>query len=54
MDGKRWSLTRAFNLAPERQLQFWFSAQSPPGTGSTVTFSEIHYKPEPLKPWTGE
>jgi len=54
MDGKKWNLTRAFNLGPEQQLQFGFSAQSPTGTGSTVAFSEIHYKPEPLKPWTGD
>jgi len=54
MDGKKWNLTRAFNLGSEQQLQFGFSAQSPMGAGSTVTFSEIHYKPEPLKPWTGE
>jgi len=53
-DGKRWNLTRAFNLGPERLLQFGFSAQSPMGAGSTVTFSEIQYKPEALKPWTGE
>jgi regulation of enolase protein 1 (concanavalin A-like superfamily) len=54
MDGKRWNLTRAFNLGPEQQLQFGFSAQSPMGAGSTATFSEIHYKSEALKPWTGE
>jgi len=53
-DGKRWNLTRAFNLGREQQLQFGFSAQSPRGSGSTVAFSEIHYKPEALKPWTGE
>jgi uncharacterized protein len=53
-DGKKWNLTRAFNLGPERLLQFGFSAQSPMGAGSTVTFSEIQYKPEALKPWTGE
>jgi hypothetical protein len=54
IDGRKWNLTRAFNLGPERQLQFGFSAQSPTGAGSTATFSEIHYKPEALKPWTGE
>ncbi len=54
IDGKRWNLTRAFNLGPEQSLQFGFSAQSPTGVGSTVTFSEIQYKPGALKPWTGE
>lgn len=53
-DGKKWQLTRALNLGPERRLQFGFSAQSPTGNGSTVTFSEIHYKPEALKPWSGD
>lgn len=53
-DGKRWNLTRAFNLGPEQQLQFGFSAQSPMGAGSTVTFSEIQYEPRALKPWTGK
>jgi len=53
-DGKRWNLTRAFNLGPEQQLQFGFSAQSPRGDCATATFSEIHYKPEALKPWTGQ
>ena len=53
-DGKKWTLTRALNLGPERPLQFGFSAQSPTGSGSTVTFSDIHYKPEALKFWSGE
>ena len=53
-DGKKWKLTRALNLGPERPLQFGFSAQSPRGSGSTVTFSDIHYKPEALKFWSGE
>lgn len=53
-DGKKWKLTRALNLGPERPLQFGFSAQSPTGTGSTVIFSEIHYKPEALEFWSGE
>jgi regulation of enolase protein 1 (concanavalin A-like superfamily) len=54
IDGKKWNLTRAFTLGPEQQLQFGFSAQSPLGYGSTAVFSDIHYKPEALKPWTGE
>jgi regulation of enolase protein 1 (concanavalin A-like superfamily) len=53
-DGTKWKLTRAFNLGPERSLQFGFSAQSPMGSGSTVTFSDIHYKPERLNFWTGD
>ena len=48
-------LSRCFDAAgPERLLQFGFSAQSPTGHGSTVTFSDIHYKPEALKFWSGE
>ena len=54
MDGKRWNLTRAFNFGPEQQLQLGFSAKSPLGNGSTVSFSEIHYKPESLKPWSSD
>ncbi len=53
-DGKTWNVTRAFNLGPEQQLQFGFSAQSPTGSGATATFSDIHYKPEALKPWSGQ
>lgn len=53
-DGQKWKLTRALNLGPEQPLQFGFSAQSPSGKGSTVTFSEIHYKPEALRFWTGD
>lgn len=52
-DGKTWSVTRAFNLGADQPLQFGFSAQSPKGAGTTVAFSEIHYKPEALKPWNG-
>ncbi len=53
-DGKKWNVTRAFNLGPEQPLQFGFSAQSPKGAGSTVTFSDIRYKAEALKPWSAE
>jgi len=53
-DGTKWKLTRAFNLGPERSLQFGFSAQSPVGSGSTVTFCDIRYKPERLNFWTGD
>jgi regulation of enolase protein 1 (concanavalin A-like superfamily) len=53
-DGKSWKLTRAFNLGPEQPLQFGFSGQSPTGPGSTAVFSEIHYKPEALRPSSGE
>lgn len=53
-DGKRWNVTRAFSLGPEQSLQFGFSAQSPRGPGSTVTFSDIRYKPEALNPWSAE
>jgi len=54
VDGKRWSLTRALNLGPEQDLQFGFSSQSPTGGGSTATFSEIHYKAERLRDWSGD
>ena len=53
-DGKKWNVTRAFNLGPEQPLQFGFSAQSPRGSGATATFSDIRYKPEALKPWSAE
>ncbi len=53
-DGKTWNVTRAFNLGSDRPLQFGFSAQSPKGAGSTVTFSEIRYKAEALSPWTAK
>jgi uncharacterized protein len=53
-DGKKWNVTRAFNLGPEQSLQFGFSAQSPRGVGSTVTFSDIRYKPDALKPWSAD
>ena len=52
-DGQRWKLARALKLGPEKPLYFGFSAQSPTGGGSTATFSEIHFKPEALKFWTG-
>jgi hypothetical protein len=53
-DGEKWNVTRAFNLGPEQPLQFGFSAQSPTGGGATATFSNIHYKPEALKPWSAQ
>lgn len=53
-DGKRWKLARALKLGPEQPLHFGFSAQSPTGDGSTASFSEIHFKPEALKFWTGD
>lgn len=53
-DGKRWSVTRAFNLGTEKPLQFGFSSQSPRGMGATAVFSDIRYKAEALKPWSGE
>lgn len=53
-DGKKWNVTRVFVLGSGQPLQFGFSAQSPTGDGSTATFSEIHFKPEALKPWTGK
>lgn len=53
-DGKKWNVTRAFNLGPDKPTQFGFSSQSPSGTGVAATFSEIHYKAEALKPWSGE
>jgi len=52
-DGKKWKVTRALNLGPERELQFGFSSQSPTGSGVAATFSEIRYKAEALKPWSG-
>jgi hypothetical protein len=54
VDGKHWSLTRALNLGPEQNLQFGFSSQSPTGGGSTATFSDIHYKAERLRDWSGD
>lgn len=53
-DGKHWSLTRVLNLGTEQNLQFGFSSQSPTGGGSTATFSDIHYKPERLRDWSGD
>jgi len=53
-DGQRWKLARALKLGPEQPLHFGLSAQSPNGAGSTATFSEIHFKPEALKFWTGD
>lgn len=53
-DGKNWKLTRALNLGQKTPLRFGFSGQSPTGSGSTVTFSEIHYKPEALEFWSGK
>lgn len=53
-DGKHWTLARAFNLGPEQDLQFGFSSQSPTGTGSTATFSDIHYKAERLRDWSAD
>lgn len=52
-DGKNWNVARAFNLGSEGALYFGFSAQSPTGTGATAVFSDIHYKPDALKPWAG-
>src|ERR1035437_6466194 len=53
-DGKKWNVTRAFSLGPDKPMQFGFSSQSPTGTGATATFSEIRFKAEALKPWSGE
>jgi hypothetical protein len=53
-DGKKWNVTRAFNLGTDKPMQFGFSSQSPTGTGATATFSEIRYKAEALKPWSAE
>jgi regulation of enolase protein 1 (concanavalin A-like superfamily) len=54
-DGKKWTAVRVFNLGSDQPLRFGFSAQSPTGSGSTATFSEIQYKPERLANfWTGE
>ena len=53
-NGRTRSVTRAFNLGPERPLQFGLSSQSPNGTETAATFSEIRFKPEALKPWSGE
>ena len=41
-------------LGPEQDLQFGFSSQSPTGGGLTATFSDIHYKPERLRDWSGD
>jgi regulation of enolase protein 1 (concanavalin A-like superfamily) len=53
-DGKNWNVTRAFHFAPDQPLQFGFSAQSPTGSGSTVLFSDIRFRPEALNPWAGK
>jgi hypothetical protein len=53
-DGKKWNVTRAFSLGPDKPMQFGFSSQSPTGSGATATFSDIRYKAEALKPWSGE
>jgi len=53
-DGKKWNVTRAFNLGQDKPMQFGFSSQSPTGDGATAAFSEIRYKAEALKPWSGE
>jgi regulation of enolase protein 1 (concanavalin A-like superfamily) len=52
-DGRKWNVTRAFNLGTDKPMQFGFSSQSPTGTGATATFSEILFKAEALKPWSG-
>jgi uncharacterized protein len=53
-DGKRWNVTRAFSLGPEQSLQFGFSSQSPNGSGTSASFSEIEFKPVALKPWSAD
>jgi uncharacterized protein len=52
-DGKNWKITRAFALGTDKPLQFGLSAQSPTGSGATAVFSEIHFRPVALKPWSG-
>ena len=50
-DGKKWTQVRAFSLGSEKDLpnlDLGFSSQSPTGSGTVATFSEIKYKPEPV------
>lgn len=42
-DGQSWKMTRAFRMGNTDGLRVGFSAQSPTGNGSTVTFSGIQY-----------
>jgi regulation of enolase protein 1 (concanavalin A-like superfamily) len=47
-DGKFWRMVRHFMLFPVSRVAYGFEAQSPTGTGCTVTFREINFKPERL------
>jgi uncharacterized protein len=55
-DAKKWTVVRALSLGPASQpLQIGFSAQSPVGSGSTTTFTDVHYKPTAVANlWAGE
>lgn len=53
-DGKKWTVTRAFSLGPDKPMQFGFSSQSPHGNGVTATFSDIRYKAVALNPWSAD
>ncbi len=53
---RKWTVVRAFSLGAAGQpLQIGFSAQSPVGSGSTTTFTDIQYKPTAVANfWAGE
>lgn len=53
-DGVKWSIIRAFSLGANPGLRVGFSSQSPVGDGCTSVFSEIHYLPQRVDPWSGQ
>jgi regulation of enolase protein 1 (concanavalin A-like superfamily) len=53
-DGEHWSIIRTFTLGKNPDLRIGFSSQSPVGEACTTVFSEIHYLPKKVNPWTGE
>jgi regulation of enolase protein 1 (concanavalin A-like superfamily) len=48
-DGRSWKMVRSFTLGEAPDLRVGFGSQSPVGGGATAVFSEISYKPEPIK-----
>jgi regulation of enolase protein 1 (concanavalin A-like superfamily) len=54
-DGHSWQMVRNFRLSNTKELRVGFSAQSPTGEGSTVSFSDIRYSPtRAANMYTGE
>ncbi len=43
-DGNQWDLIRYFKLEDSRNAQFGFEAQSPTGSGCTVSFRDIRFE----------